>query len=40
VHGDVATASITVNSMPKVIEAPAGLHTMRSLPIPSFTSGK
>jgi hypothetical protein len=40
VHGDVATASITVNSMPKVIDAPAGLHTMRSLPIPSFTSGK
>jgi hypothetical protein len=36
VHGDVATASITVNSMPKVIAAPAGLHTMRSLPIPSF----
>ena len=40
VHGDVATASITVNSMPKVIEAPAGLHTMRSLPIPSFAGGK
>jgi 4-hydroxy-tetrahydrodipicolinate reductase len=36
VHGDVATASITVNSMPKVIAAPAGLHTMRTLPIPSF----
>jgi hypothetical protein len=40
VHGDVATASITVNSMPKVIDAPAGLHTMRSLPIPSFHGGK
>jgi 2,4-diaminopentanoate dehydrogenase len=40
VHGDVATASITVNSMPKVIAAPAGLHTMRSLPIPSFFGGK
>jgi hypothetical protein len=39
VHGDVATASITVNSMPKVIDAPAGLHTMRSLPIPSFFGG-
>jgi hypothetical protein len=38
-HGDVATASITVNSMPKVIDAPAGLHTMRSLPIPSFFGG-
>ena len=40
VHGDVATASITVNSMPKVIDAPPGLHTMRSLPIPSFFGGK
>jgi 2,4-diaminopentanoate dehydrogenase len=40
VHGDVATASITVNSMPKVIAAPAGLHTMRSLPIPSFFGGR
>jgi 4-hydroxy-tetrahydrodipicolinate reductase len=40
VHGDVATASITVNSIPKVIAAPAGLHTMRSLPLPSFFGGK
>jgi 2,4-diaminopentanoate dehydrogenase len=36
VHGDIATASITVNSMPKVIDAPPGLHTMRTLPLPSF----
>jgi hypothetical protein len=35
-HGDIATASITVNSIPKVLEAAPGLHTMRSLPIPSF----
>jgi len=35
-HGDIATASITVNSIPKVLEAPPGLHTMRTLPIPSF----
>jgi hypothetical protein len=40
VHGDVATASITVNSIPKVLAAPAGLQTMRSLPIPSFFGGK
>ena len=40
VHGDVATASITVNSIPKVIEARGGLHTMRSLPIPSWYGGK
>ncbi len=36
VHGDIATASIVVNSIPKVIAAPPGLHTMRGLPIPSF----
>jgi 4-hydroxy-tetrahydrodipicolinate reductase len=35
-HGDIATASITVNSIPKVLEASPGLHTMRTLPIPSF----
>jgi 4-hydroxy-tetrahydrodipicolinate reductase len=40
VHGDVATASIAVNSIPKVITAPPGLHTMRSLPIPSWFGGK
>jgi hypothetical protein len=39
VHGDVATASITVNSIPKVMAAPPGLHTMRSLPIPSWFGG-
>jgi hypothetical protein len=40
VHGDVATASITVNSIPKVLAAPPGLHTMRSLPIPSWFGGR
>lgn len=38
-HGDVATASITVNTIPRVLEAAPGLHTMRSLPIPSFFGG-
>ncbi len=38
-HGDIATASITVNTIPKVLEAPPGLHTMRSLPLPSFFGG-
>ena len=38
VHGDVATASITVNSIPRVLAASPGLHTMRTLPIPSWTS--
>ncbi len=36
IHGDVATASIVVNSIPHVLNAPPGLHTMRSLPLPSF----
>ena len=36
IHGDVATAAIVVNSLPKVIAAAPGLHTMRSLPLPSF----
>ena len=40
VHGDVATASIVVNSIPKIVAAPPGLHTMRSLPIPSFFGGQ
>jgi len=35
-HGDVATTSITVNTIPKVLSAPPGLHTMRSLALPSF----
>lgn len=40
IHGDIATASITVNSIPKVLTAPAGLHTMRSMVIPSFFGGR
>jgi len=39
-HGDIATASITVNSIPKVMAASPGLHTMRSLPIPSWYGGR
>jgi hypothetical protein len=39
VHGDIATASITVNSIPKILDVPAGLHTMRDMPIPSFFGG-
>ncbi len=40
VHGDVATASITVNSIPKILEARPGLQTMRSMVIPSYYGGK
>jgi hypothetical protein len=39
-HGDIATAAIVVNSLPKVIAAPPGLHSMRTLPLPSFFGGK
>jgi 2,4-diaminopentanoate dehydrogenase len=39
VHGDVATASITVNSIPKILEVAPGLHTMRDMPIPSYYGG-
>jgi 4-hydroxy-tetrahydrodipicolinate reductase len=39
VHGDVATAAIVVNSIPRVLRAAPGLRTMRDLPIPSFFAG-
>ncbi len=39
VHGDIATAAIAVNSIPKVLEASPGLHTMRDLALPSFYGG-
>ena len=40
IHGDIATASIVVNSIPKVLSASPGLHTMRDLPLPSFFPGR
>jgi 2,4-diaminopentanoate dehydrogenase len=40
IHGDVATASIVVNSIPKVLNATPGLHTMRDLALPSFFPGR
>ena len=36
VHGDIATASITVNSIPAVLTALPGLRTMRDMRLPSF----
>jgi 4-hydroxy-tetrahydrodipicolinate reductase len=39
IHGDIATASITVNSIPHVITARPGLRTMRDMPLPSFFPG-
>ena len=39
VHGDVATASIVVNSLPKILDVPPGLHTMRDMPLASYFGG-
>ena len=38
VHGDIATAAITVNSIPKVLQAAPGLRTMRDMALPSYLS--
>jgi hypothetical protein len=40
IHGDLATASIAVNSIPKVLAAAPGLHSMRDLALPSFFPGQ
>lgn len=40
IPGDIATAAIVVNSIPKVLNAAPGLHTMRDLPLPSFFGGR
>jgi 4-hydroxy-tetrahydrodipicolinate reductase len=37
VHGDTGTVAVLVNAIPKVINAPAGLLTMKDLPVPSAT---
>ena len=39
IHGDVATASMTVNAIPHVLTAAPGLRTMRDMPLPSFFGG-
>jgi hypothetical protein len=38
-HGDIATASITVNSIPKILRVSPGLRTMADMPIPSWFGG-
>jgi 4-hydroxy-tetrahydrodipicolinate reductase len=40
VPGDIATASIVVNSIPKVLRSRPGLQTMKDLPVPSYYSGR
>jgi 4-hydroxy-tetrahydrodipicolinate reductase len=39
VHGDIATASMTVNAIPTVIAAEPGFRTMRDVRLPSFFGG-
>ena len=39
VHGDIATASIVVNSLPRILDVAPGLHTMRDMPLPSLFGG-
>src|SRR5579859_1153751 len=36
-HGDIATASVAVNSIPVILSSPAGLRTARDLPIGFFS---
>jgi 4-hydroxy-tetrahydrodipicolinate reductase len=36
-HGDIATAAVVVNSIPVILDAPAGLRTARDLPIGFFS---
>ena len=35
-HGDLATAAIAVNAIPVILQAPAGLRTVRDLPLAFF----
>jgi len=36
--GDIATAAIVVNSIPRLLAAPAGLVTPNNLPVPHWRS--
>ena len=40
IPGDLATASLVVNAIPNVLAASPGLHTMRSIALPSFFAGR
>jgi 4-hydroxy-tetrahydrodipicolinate reductase len=37
VHGDIGTVAVTINTIPRAVEAPAGLKVMKDLPPPSAT---
>jgi 4-hydroxy-tetrahydrodipicolinate reductase len=38
-HGDIATAAVAVNAIPPILAAPAGLRTVRDLPVAFFPPG-
>ncbi|MCB1033399.1 MAG: dihydrodipicolinate reductase [Acidobacteria bacterium] len=38
--GDIATASIVVNCLPRILQAPPGLITMKDLPVAGWWSGE
>jgi len=40
IHGDIGTTAMIINSIPKVMNAPPGLHTMKDMPIPSATTAE
>lgn len=40
VHGDIATSAIAINSIPRIMGAPAGLHTMGSVAPPFHAAPK
>jgi len=37
VHGDIGTVAVTINTIPRAVEAPAGIKLMKDLPAPSAT---
>jgi len=39
IHGDLATAAMVVNSIPRVVTGPPGLMTMKDLPVPCALLG-
>jgi len=39
IHGDVATASIVVNPIPKILRAAPGVRTMKDMMLPSYFGG-
>jgi len=39
IHGDIGTVAIVINVIPKVLNTPAGLLTMKDLPVPSAMLG-